>query len=70
MQAEIMNDEILCQKALEVLAQHLGHANTLRFLSLRNTGHFNYEKIRNDLFKDLSVDEIYNQAETHFNKIN
>lgn len=68
MQTETMNDEVLCQKALEILTQHLGHANTLRFLSLRNTSRFNYEEVRNMLFKNLSVSDIYTQAEAHFGK--
>ena len=63
-------DNELRKVALMILTQQLGHANTLRFLSLHIDYKEDYRKIREELFKDLSVKEIYENAETFWENRN
>ncbi len=63
MKYKAYSDNELRKVALMILTQQLGHANTLRFLSLHINYKEDYLNIRDELFKDLSVKEIYEDAE-------
>ena len=56
------SDKELSKVALLVLTQYLGHANTLRFLSLNQASDIDYMTIRHELFEELSAKEVYNNA--------
>jgi hypothetical protein len=56
------SDNELRKVALLILTQHLGHANTLRFLSLNQASEIDYMTIRQELFEGLSAKEVYNNA--------
>ena len=62
MKHKAYSDNELRQVALMTLTQHLGHANTLRFLSLHINSNVDYMNIRDELFKGLSVKDIYENA--------
>ncbi|MFZ2630543.1 MAG: hypothetical protein WA081_12525 [Desulfosalsimonadaceae bacterium] len=46
------------QKALNVLCRELGVVSTVRFINQFTTGYGNYTEDREELFKDLSLDQI------------
>jgi hypothetical protein len=48
----------ITQSAIRLLCQELGIVNTARFLNQFSTGYGNYTKERDDLFGDISVEEI------------
>lgn len=51
---------------IQVLFRELGCANALRFIAQMQHGPEDYLKLQEELFKDMSVDEIYTRAKTHF----
>lgn len=55
MQARSLND--ITQEAIGLLSKELGLVATLRFLGQFTTGFGNYTEEREDLFKDLTLDE-------------
>ena len=42
--------------------ENLGAANTIRFLSMYNTGKLDYMQIREDLFKNMSERQVFEEA--------
>jgi hypothetical protein len=56
------SDNELRKVALIILTQHLGHANTLRFLSLNQASNLDYTTIRQELFDGLTAKEVYSDA--------
>jgi len=56
-----LTDRELCQKALEVLRERLGPVDALRFLSLTRTPNRDYQRWRDEHFRDLRVDELLKQ---------
>jgi hypothetical protein len=53
----------ITHEALSVLCQHLGIANTMRFISQFTTGYGNYTEERRKNFADMSVDDIVAEIE-------
>ncbi len=60
--AENISDTDLRKRALVLLNENLGAANTIRFLSMYNTGRQDYMQIRKDLFKDMSARQVFEDA--------
>lgn len=50
-------------QAIRLLSQQLGLADTYRFVNQFTTGHGDYTAERNDLFRDLSLDDIVTAIE-------
>lgn len=48
----------ITQEALKVLIQTLGVVNTVRFINQFTLGYGNYTEEREDLFGDISLDEL------------
>lgn len=48
----------ITQQAIEVLSKELGIVATVRFLGQFTTGYGNYTEEREELFKDLTLDQI------------
>lgn len=44
--------------AIDLLSKEIGIVDTVRFLNQFTTGYGNYTEDRQDLFKDLTLDEI------------
>jgi hypothetical protein len=59
---ENISDTELRKRALVLLNETLGAANTIRFLSMYNTGKQDYLQIRDELFKDMSAKEVFEEA--------
>ena len=53
------------KEALEVLFRELGLAKTLRFLNQFSVGNGDYTILKDQLFKDKSVDDIVNEMTTN-----
>jgi hypothetical protein len=48
----------ITRSAIHVLCREIGVVNTVRFLNQFNLGYGNYTLERDDLFADLTVDDI------------
>jgi uncharacterized membrane protein YGL010W len=48
----------ITRSAIDLLSKQMGIVDTLRFLNQFTTGHGDYTKERDALFKDLTLDEI------------
>jgi hypothetical protein len=59
---EKLSDAELKRKALVLLNETLGPANTIRFLSLYHEGTQDYMAIRNELFKDMTAKQVFEEA--------
>ena len=59
---ENITDAELKNRALVLLNETLGAANTIRFLSMYNTGRQEYIEIRDELFKDMSARQVFEEA--------
>ena len=51
------------------LIQSLGYADTLRFLTQLSPGQGDYLEWQDQIFGDASVDEIYEQARKHWERL-
>jgi hypothetical protein len=51
----------ITQQAIDVLFKEVGVANTIRFLNQFSTGYGNYTEERENLFEDLTLNEILAQ---------
>ncbi len=56
----------LREAGFTALIQSLGYADALRFLAQFNPGQGDYVKWQDQIFGDASVDEIYEQAQKHW----
>ena len=52
-----------------VLIRSLGYADTLRFLTQLSPGQGDYLEWQDQIFRDASVDEIYEQARKHWERL-
>ena len=59
---ENISDMELKKKAIVLLNETLGAANTIRFLSMYNTGRQDYMEIRDELFKEMSARHVFEEA--------
>ena len=59
---ENISDTELKKRALLLLNETLGAANTIRFLSMYNTGKHDYMEIRDELFKGMSARQVFDEA--------
>ena len=51
----------ITHQAISLLAKELGVADTIRFIRQFNTGYGNYTEERNELFRDLALDDIVSE---------
>jgi len=59
---ENISDIELKKRAIVLLNETLGAANTIRFLSMYNTGRQDYMEIRDKLFKEMSARQVFEEA--------
>ena len=59
---ENISDMELKKRAIILLNEALGAANTIRFLSMYNTGRQDYMEIRDELFKEMSARKVFEEA--------
>lgn len=61
-------DTALECEAMDALVRALGMAETVRFLRLVKREAVDYTEWRRDLWKDKTIDEIYEAAAAHYEK--
>ena len=59
-----MNDTVLGRNVIKCLIDNFGIVQTERFISLIIKEPFDYTKWQEDLFSDLTTDELFNAAAT------
>ena len=60
--AKNISDAELKKRALVLLNETLGPANTISFLSMYNAGTQDYMAIRDELFKNMSARQVFEEA--------
>ena len=55
----MMTDTVLKRRGMEILSENLGLVDAERFISLILREPFNYTEWQKDLYKDVSLDEFY-----------
>ncbi len=53
----------ITQQAIELLSKEIGIVNTVRFLNQFSIGYGNYTEEREQMFKDLTLEDILKQIE-------
>ncbi|OAD21573.1 hypothetical protein THIOM_002653 [Candidatus Thiomargarita nelsonii] len=53
----------ITKQAIEVLCQQIGLVNTVRFINQFTTGYGNYTEEREQLFADMTLDEVISEIE-------
>ncbi len=51
----------ITKEALEVLSKEIGIANTIRFINQFTMGYGDYTQEREQIFEDMTLDEILNE---------
>ena len=59
---EMINDQSILSKGFQTLHNKLGKVDTIRFLSQIRIENKNYLKIQDELFKNMSIDDIFEKA--------
>ena len=62
------DDREIRLEGIRALTKRLGYAGTVRFLRQFTKGEGDYLKIQDRLFGEMSVDELYAEAEKHSKK--
>ena len=63
------SDMALRETGFTVLTQHLGYADTLRFLNQLIPGQGDYLEWQNKIFGTADIDEVYEDARKHWEQI-
>lgn len=66
--AQIASDMEIRKKGLSILFKNLGEVDAMRFLSQITYEKRDYLKLQDDLFKGMSVEDIYKKAKKHSEK--
>ncbi len=60
-------DEEILEKGSGLLIKELGYSGFLRYIGkIDSRGRDDYLKIEQDIFKDMSIDDIYEKAKKHW----
>jgi len=65
-----MNDTVLSQNAIKCLIENFGVVQTERFIALIIREPFDYTKWQQDLYNDMSVDDLFSAASNWKKSIN
>lgn len=65
---KITSDTEIKRKGFKILFRELGEADALRFLSQISHEKRNYLKLQEDIFKGMTVEDIYRKAQEYFKK--
>ena len=65
-QTKPLND--INKEAIDVLCQQIGLVNTVRFVNQFSTGYGNYTEEREQLFANMTVDDVVSEIEEMRNK--
>ncbi len=65
---KMVSDAEITRKGLNVLFKELGEPDAIRFLSQISYEKRDYLKLQEELFKGMTVEDIYNKAQKYFKK--
>ena len=66
-----LTDREIIEKGSRVLIKELGYSGFLRFIRhSEGLSKDNYLKLENEMFSDMSMDEIYDNAKKHWDEKN
>lgn len=65
---KMVSDAEIKRKGLNLLFNGLGEADAIRFLSQISYEKRDYLKLQEELFKGMSVEDIYKKAQEYFKK--
>jgi uncharacterized protein YfbU (UPF0304 family) len=60
------NDKEIFEKGSEAIIKEIGYSGFLRFIRQIEHGGQDYLKIQDELYKDMSLDEVYEKASKHW----
>lgn len=63
-----MTNSVLINTGMKVLIENLGDVNAEKFISLIIRETFDYTKWQRDLFGEMSIEEVSNEAMKLYNK--
>ncbi len=63
-----MTNSVLISTGMKVLIENLGDVNAEKFISLIIRETFDYTKWQRDLFGEMSIEEVSNEAMKLYNK--
>ena len=63
MTLEVKPLEEITHEAISVLCKHIGAANTIRFINQFTRGYGNYTEERQEIYSNMSVEEIVAEIE-------
>ncbi len=66
--AQMVSDVEIRKKGMNVLFKSLGEVDAMRFLSQITYEKRDYLKLQDELFKGMSVEDIYKKAKKHAEK--
>ncbi|MEQ8223077.1 MAG: hypothetical protein ABRQ37_12295 [Candidatus Eremiobacterota bacterium] len=64
------NDKEIMEKGARALIKELGYSGFLRFIRFMDYGGEDYLKIQDEIYKDMSLEQIYEEAKDHWEKGN
>jgi hypothetical protein len=64
----MVSDAEIKRKGLNLLFKELGEADAIRFLSQISYEKRDYLKLQEELFRDMTVEDIYGKAQEYFKK--
>ncbi len=62
------NDKEIMEKGARALIKELGYSGFLRFIRFMDYGGEDYLKIQDEIYKDMSLEQIYEEAKEHWEK--
>jgi len=65
---QIRDSEII-EKGTKALIKELGYTGYLRFIRMYEHGEGDYLRVKEDLFKDMTLEELSNKAMEHWESV-
>ncbi len=65
---KVKNDIEIRNLGMKILINTLGYAGMIRFLRQFSKGSGDYLELQKEIFKGMTVDEIYEKAKKHYEK--
>ena len=62
----MLTDTLLRSEGMRILSENLGLVEAERFISLIIREPFDYTKWQENLFEDMSLEDLYKKAATHW----
>lgn len=64
-----ISDNAIVEKGTSVLLKELGYSGFIKYIRLLTKGNNDYLKLQDDIYKDMSIDEIFQSAKDNWNNL-